>query len=430
LPFFTALAVKPLAWFLAPFLVCAIWQVNTRRHGFRRGTLLASGYTLIALSAALVLNAPFIVWDAGSWFHGVFAPLVQHVVPYGQGIVDASLFFHLGGGDIAAYTAAAAALYVAALCAQARFFPSLGRAALILPAFVLFFPARSLAAYFMTLLPVWIVGLATCGAYHFRAGALIGRRAKKAMLVGLVATLIAATSFLGIAAATPSPLTIKILRATTNGQLQGVWRLEVLVENHSERTLRPHFATNSFGQVTTFWHVIRGPRSLDPGTHGTYLLDAPNLGSMPGITTPFMLQAVTDHPETVSSAPTYTPQPYSAYLRPSYINRVLPFGRHVQFSVQLRSPYGAIVRREGVRVALGQVIYGQNNLIPAEASINGRATGQSPVVARTDARGVAHFRVSDHVAQSGNEIYFQAWVAPGRGYPFGYSEIVSVLWRK
>jgi hypothetical protein len=98
--------------------------------------------------------------------------------------------------------------------------------------------------------------------------------------------------------------------------------------------------------------------------------------------------------------------------------------------VQLRSPYGAIVRREGVRVALGQVIYGQNNLIPAEASINGRATGQSPVVARTDARGVAHFRVSDHVAQSGNEIYFQAWVAPGRGYPFGYSEIVSVLWRK
>ena len=81
----------------------------------------------------------------------------------------------------------------------------------------------------------------TCGIRLERASALIGDRARRATLVGLVAALIAGTSFLGIAAATPSPLTIKILRATTNGQLQGVWQLEVLVENHSERTLRPHF---------------------------------------------------------------------------------------------------------------------------------------------------------------------------------------------
>ena len=424
-----ALSVKPLAWFIAPFLILAIWQICSHRSGFRTGTTIAVRYTATAIATAALINAPFLVWDSGAWLRGVLAPIRQHAVPYGQGLVDASLFFRLGGGNIGAYTTAAAFLLVASLAAQSRFFPALGRAALVTPGFILFFPARSLAAYFMTLLPIWIVSLVTCRNGSFALARVRGARAKRWLSAVIAVTLIAAAAFIAVAAATPAPLDLRIENVRTNGQLQGVWQIHVRVRNRSTRAITPHFATNSFGQVTTFWHIVSGPRTINPSTTAEYVLDAPNIGSMPGITTPFLLQAVADHPATISSAPLYTPQPYSAYLIPDYVNRVLKLGQSITFAVQLRSPYGAPVRKQGVRLALGQLIYGQADLIPAEARINGGNLGQSPVYARTDRNGIARFTVRSASSSEGNAIYFQSWIAPPRAYPFGYSEIVDVLWR-
>ncbi len=321
-----ALSVKPLAWFIAPFLVLGIWQICSHRSGLRIGTRIAARYAATSLAVALLLNAPFIVWHFGAWWRGVLAPLRQHAVPYGQGLVDVSLFFHLGGGDTGAFTIAAAFLLVAAFAAQARFFPALGRAALVMPGFILFFPARSLAAYFMTLLPVWIVGLVTCRHGTSRSPASVAERREERWSFVLAGALLGAGAFLGVAAATPAPLDLRIESVQTNGQLQGVWQIRVHVRNRTGRTISPHFATNTFGQVTTFWHVISGPAALDPSQTAEYVLDAPNLGSMPGITTPFLLQALTDHPATISSAPIYTPQRYSAYLIPDYVNRIVKLG--------------------------------------------------------------------------------------------------------
>jgi uncharacterized membrane protein len=421
-----ALSVKPLAWFIAPFLILAIWQICTRRSGARTGTGITMRYTATAITTAALLNAPFMIWGFGAWFRGVLAPIQQHAVPYGQGLVDLSLFFGIGGGNIGAYTTAAAFLLVAALAAQSRFFPLLGRAALVTPALILFFPSRSLAAYFMTLLPVWIVSLVTCRNSAFAFARLRGRGARRFLSAVVAVSLIAAAAFLGVAAATPGPLALHVESVQTNGQLQGVWQIHVSVRNRSSQAVTPHFATNSFGQVTTFWHLIRGPKTLGPSSTAEYVLDAPNLGSMPGITTPFLLQAVTDHPETVSSAPLYIPQPYSAYLIPDYVNRIVKLGHSIKFAVQLRSPYGGAVHEQGVRLALGQLIYGQADLIPAEARIDKGNIGQSPVYARTNRAGRARFTVRSSTRANGNAIYFQSWIAPQKGYPFGYSEIVDV----
>lgn len=424
-----ALSVKPLAWFIAPFLILAIWQICTHRSGTRIGTKIATGYATTALAVALLLNAPFLIWDPGSWLEGVLAPLRQHAVPYGQGLVDTALFFHLGGGAMSAFTTAAAFLLLAALAAQARFFPALGRAALVTPCFILFFPARSLAAYFMTLFPVWIVSLVTCRNSNFAQARIRRDTAKRLLSAAVAVSLIAATVFVGVAVATPAPLALRIDSVQTNGQLQGVWQIRVSVRNNSDRAITPHFATNSFGQVTTFWHVIDGPTTLEPSSSAQYVLDAPNLGSMPGITTPFLLQAVTDNPATISSAPLYIPQPYSTYLIPDYVNRIVKLGDAVEFALQLRSPYGAPVHKQGVRLALGQLVYGQSDLIPGEARINRGNIGQSPVYALTDSEGIARFTVRSWSRAGGRAVYFQGWVAPPVGYPFGYSEIADVLWR-
>jgi hypothetical protein len=180
--------------------------------------------------------------------------------------------------------------------------------------------------------------------------------------------------------------------------------------------------------MTTFWNVVTGPETLGPGREATYTLVAPNVGSMPGVTQPFVLQAVTASPESISSSAVFTPQRFDCYILPSYVDSLVPLGGSVSLTVQLRSPYGAAIHSRGVPVALGQVIYGQNYLIAGEAEINGAPEGQSPVIALTNAEGIASFRIWDSSVQGGNPLYFQAYVNSPSGYPYGYSEIVSIQW--
>ena len=140
------------------------------------------------------------------------------------------------------------------------------------------------------------------------------------------------------------------------------------------------------------------------------------------------LQAVSAQPDTLSSSSLYVPEQFSSYISPSYVDTDMPLGTKVRLQVQLRSPYGGLVRKAGVRIALGQLIYGQSALIPAEAQINNMPEGRTPVETKTNQAGVAEFDVRDNSVQGGNPIYFQAYVDPEGGYPYGYSEIVSVLW--
>ena len=75
------------------------------------------------------------------------------------------------------------------------------------------------------------------------------------------------------------------------------------------------------------------------------------------------------------------------------------------------------MRKQGVRIALGQLIYGQSDLIPSEARINHGNIGQSPVYARTDRQGIARFVVRSSTRANGNAIYFQSLGRADRGLP-------------
>jgi hypothetical protein len=244
----------------------------------------------------------------------------------------------------------------------------------------------------------------------------------------LAVCILPAVAMLANALATPQPLTLRIVEAQTTGQLQTVWRLRVVVHNRSNVPLSPHFATNSIGQSTTFWNVTSGPAQLPPNGTASYVLVAPNVGSMSGITSSFLLGAFTSSPQTASSSSLFTPQRYEATIVPSYVDRVLSPGSATTLTVQLNSPLGAPVHTSGVRVALAQLIYGEEALIPAEARINGEPEGATPVFVSTGRDGTAAFSIKDDSVQ-GQPVFFQAWVQPPGGYPFGYSEIVSVLWR-
>jgi uncharacterized membrane protein len=432
-----AISTQQLAWFIVPFVIIGIYLARRNQLGSRSAAKLAGRFAAVALIVFFAVNAPFLIWSPSAWLQGILDPLTQNAIPYGQGLVDASLFFHRGGGDLSLYTFAGAVLYLCLLCAFVVRFDRLGRAAFVLPSIAFFLPTRSLAEYFMTLPAVWIVSLVTTKSVEFRRarvhrqpahGARNTRSLRKILPIALVGALAAVTATLAIGAlAIPQPFRMKILNVETNGQLEGVWRVNVTLTNQSSHRLAPHFATNTVGQASTYWNVVKGPASLASHASAKYSLVAPNRGSMPGITTPFLLDAYTDNPNTISTSNLYTPEAYSTVLSPSYVDQILHPGQATIIRAELRNPFGGQVAKAGVRVALGQIIYGQNSLIPSEAIINSAPVGQTPVTAKTNAQGIATFRLVDNEPQ-GQPVYFQSWVDPKGSFPYGYSDIVSVVW--
>ncbi|HEU5475636.1 MAG TPA: hypothetical protein VFV67_33760 [Actinophytocola sp.] len=427
-----AAATQPLVWFAVPFAISGLWLLRRGQLPARWATALTLRYLLVAAGAFAVVNLPFLVWDAGLWWGGVGETLSQHAIPYGQGLVGLSLFFGIGGGAVDWFNYAGACAGLGVFVLYLAWFRRLGMAAWILP-WLAFFPSgRSLAGYFMILAPIWLVSVLTTNREEFaRAARLPLPRlgwawTRKPAVICLVvfAPCLAASA---VAMSTPQPLRLEVIGVQTGGQLQSVWQLRVRATNTTPGTLHPHFATNPSGQASTRWNIIEGPVELPGGDTAEYQLVAPNIGSMPGLTTPFVVHAFTASPRTVSSSPLATPQPYRVALLPGYVNVPLRPGQAITVSAALRSPAGGPVHRAGVRVALGQVSYAQGGPLAGEARINGLDQGRSPAFATTGPDGTALFQLICTQAQA-RPIYFQAWIDEAGTHPFGYSEIVPVLW--
>jgi uncharacterized membrane protein len=438
-----AVSAGQFAWFIVPFLVVAVLRLRAAELGWRRASVVVTRFVGCGAAVGLLVNTPFIVWSPHAFFADVLSPLFQKAVPLGQGLIDATIFLHIGGGDLDYFTAAAITLLAALLVAHSVYFSHLARATFVLPSLVFLLSTRALSEYFVLAVGVWVVSAVVADFTNAkrveepeqldvgspRADPLVRKKCVVAALRGSVvgASLLAVLLFVCLALTAGQPLTIRIRSLRTNGEFQAIWRIRARVANHSKAALVPHFTTDASGYVTGFWNVIEGPRRLQPGEKATYVLAAPNVGSMPRIEQSFLLQAVTASPDTMSSSRLLIPKPFACTIVPNHVNRVLAPGHSVELSVRLRSPFGALVHQRGVRVELGQIIYGQSQLVPAEARIDGAPEGQTPVERTTNSQGEATFRITDSSPQ-GEPLYFQAWAVSKAGYQFGYSEVVDVLW--
>ncbi|HLI24616.1 MAG TPA: hypothetical protein VKU91_06655 [Acidimicrobiales bacterium] len=418
-----AVATTQLAWFVAPFVALGIFLCRHRELGTRAAINVLARYGGLAAAAFGVINLPFIVMGPTAWLAGVLAPLTQHAIPLGQGFVDLSTFAGLGGGNLQLFNDAAIFIFFGLLAVFALRFDRMWRAAFILPSMALWWPSRSLAEYWMSLVAVWVVAVATTVPPPAPRHAPASLRPAGWALGGL---LLPGLALAGLAVGSPSPLRMQIAAVRTNGQFQRVWQVRARVTNTTGQYLAAHFGTDSVGQMTTYWKMTSGPRVLAPHSTATVTLDAPNVSSMPAITSRFQLEAVTNAPETVSVSAPYTAEPYTLVLAPGYFAPA-QLGSAILVRVELRSAYGSPLRRPGVPVFLGQVIYGESQLIPSEASIDGHTDGQSPVETHTNAQGVATFTVRA-TEQQGEPLYFQAWSVGKAGFPFGYSPIFSEIW--
>jgi len=409
-----AASVKQNAWFLAPFIAIGIYKEHKSMKPVFR-------YALISFITFLVPNVPFILNNPSTWFRGVLSPFASANVPSGQGMINFTLIERLGGGDLSLFSYSAAALMFAFILMTWMFYPQFKRVLFILPSIVLFFPTRSFASYLIGLFPVFLVSALTV----IQSADDSSQKPWKKLIA--VSAFIPFALFITAALSVPSPMQMEITNLRTTGELQTIYSIQLKVENRYRHSIEPHFSL-SIPQITSFWQITQGPKTLRPGQVATYEISAPNVQSMPSIDGGFLVDAFTVNPDTISTSRVYRPEKWRAFITPETVDKPVSSSQKINFEVQIFDNVGRRVHQRNVPIYLGQVVYDQDGLYAGESRINDNTEGKSPVMALTNSDGVASFTVAVSQVQS-KPIYFQAFIQPNSQFPYGYSQIVSVLFK-
>jgi hypothetical protein len=169
-----AVAIKQIAWFVAPFYLIAVIGTSGWRAAVR--------HTAIASAIFALTNLPFIAWHPGDWVAGVLTPLVEPMFPRGAGIVFVSTNGGLPLPSSNIYLALEGLAMLACLLIAwraRRTSPEIGIALALIP---LFFAWRSLFSYFF-LIPLF----AFAGLARMPFGELTVQRAREAGAVTILA---------------------------------------------------------------------------------------------------------------------------------------------------------------------------------------------------------------------------------------------------
>lgn len=154
-----AIASKQTAWLFVPFYFIMVWQERSYKEAFAR--------LVIAISIGLIINLPFIIWNASAWLHGILAPVADPMFPLGIGIISLSTthllpyFPNWIYGVLEAGTLASGFIWYWRHCKR---YP---QAAMLLAILPLFFAWRSLPSYFCCVPYTCFIILATLNnQYH------------------------------------------------------------------------------------------------------------------------------------------------------------------------------------------------------------------------------------------------------------------------
>jgi uncharacterized membrane protein len=418
-----AMAVKQTPWLVVPFIVTGIVLESRRTRGLAGGVRDGLRYLGLAGAAFLVPNLPYLVWAPGAWARGILTPLAAGTVPAGQGLISLSLSLGIGGGSLRAYTLASLVVLAVALACFAVAYPALKPAAFLIPSVFLFFATRSFGSYLVMLIPA-----ATAAAATVRRPAAMScwRHWKWVAAGGLAASALAVTAALTAA----SPLRMSILSVRTTGQLATVERVRLAVSNSTGASVRPAFTIEDGITTTAFWRRVAGPPVLGPHQRARYTIEAPSYFATPSIGSGFQVMAFAQAPASVSRTSAYVASQWRLVLSPATINTPVATGQQITVRAALVDRFNRPLHVADVPVYLGQVIYAQSGAVASQAVINQGLPGATPVPALTNRRGVATFTIVSHAGGS-SPVYFEAnLVKPAAGYPYGYSPILAVRFRR
>lgn len=417
-----AMAVKQTPWLILPFVLAGVVIERRATGGPAAGWRVGARYLGWCAAAFLVPNLPYLLDAPGAWERGVLTPVLGHAVPAGQGAVGLSLFMGLGGGSLTAYTLTALVALAALWACYVAAYRVLRPVAFLAPSLALFFSSRSFGSYLVSLVPAAVIAVATLDRSHDDLLPPPWRWWRETVLAGALAT----GALFAVAVLEPPPLSVTVTGIRSTGQLATISRISLVVANRSPAPVRPAFTLDEGGSVTTFWDRLAGPPVLRPGQRAGYVLQAPNFPSEPSIAAGFTVDAFTSSPATVSASAPYRPDPWHLELDPQAVDAVVPVGTPVVVHAAVYDQYDRLVHRAGIPVYLGQVIYAEHGIAFSQVSVDGRPPGASPVMARTDRRGVATFVLRGTDAPIDPVSFEASLINRWEGYPYGYSPILTV----
>lgn len=265
-------------WFVAPFLVIYMWHEDrTPREKVRRIL------TFFALSASvfIITNLPFILWDLDAWAAGVLEPSYAAFNYLSAGF---SILTEYGVVPLPRefYTVVQASSLLIMLFLYWRYAPLIRRGFWIFPGIFFWFYYRGLLSYWTNWIPVILVVIAG-GAGHaltesVRWPTVVPRRKFTFVFITLILGANVIWGFVLINRAPQIDITYTPPVETYHIGLAN--RLNVTVQNRSDRILSPRFAVRpTFSAQTLPWRIVSGPLYLQPGEQADYTIDAQTIPS-------------------------------------------------------------------------------------------------------------------------------------------------------
>jgi hypothetical protein len=392
-----AMSVKQTPWVALPFMLAALACDEYARAGLKSAVQRVARYLAVVLVVFLIPNLPWIIAAPRAWLKGTFTPFFAHMVPTGQGTISLSLYLHLGGGSVTAFTLATVFAMVLLLVSFVGTYPLLRVALFVLPSFVFLFGARSNVNYFISMLPVAFVAAATASPPEVQrlgpkvfgpAGFFRSRR--WAIAIGASTLLFAAAVVRSLTAS--APISIQIAAIETTGNTNHIDQLTLRVTNHTSGYVTPAFDTMADEYNSTFWKIDSGPSHLAPHHTAQYVILSQDAVTNPSIYSQFNVVGYTSGPDTFSVSPGYDEHLYNVSFNPDVIDHTIASGSTTRIGVQLYNSHGVEVHKRGVQIRLNAIVWGPTGPGKAYVRLDGGPVGYRHY-GYTNSSGEAFFNV-------------------------------------
>jgi len=256
-------------WFIAPFLVLALWH----EPGSLRDRLRSIGLLVgISVGTFLAFNLPFILADLPSWLLGAIEPSYARFNVLSQGL-GALTQYELIGWLRDHYTLLGLTTYLAVLWVTWRHPRWLGMRYWLMPPLFFWLYYRGLAYYWYFWIPPLVMVALTWADDRDLFREDIPPRRPRVTLVPLLIGGLLTGSVLLANARIPAPLTLRVVTPieTAEWDTLSTGQLSVEVTNEGHERLAPRFSVQTAQPAEIYpWRIANGPRYVAPGETATY----------------------------------------------------------------------------------------------------------------------------------------------------------------
>lgn len=254
-----AAAAQQLSWFVAGFLLVALLLVRRGELSSRAAWAVVARYTGVAGLTFALVNAPFIVADAGAWAQRMGSTMTQQAIVYGAGWALPAVEANHGSGRLGLLAVASVLLLAAVLAVYATGFRVLAPAVAILPSVVFLVASRSSDEYFFSFMPLWLVAAVTTDPLAIAASRPVrvpGVTVRWQRIALAATAAVPALACFALAVTGTPPVALQPVHVSIDGTR--MVQLTVRVTNETGYTLRPRYYVDTRTAITHPWRAMGG----------------------------------------------------------------------------------------------------------------------------------------------------------------------------